>query len=288
MSNFVLMKYICKQMNLPCCQILYGSILEYSARSEIFRLITISNPATIILLIAIIFCTIRIIKRVRKSYTSTGRREMILFFYFYLYSITLEAINLTGFLSKFVPDATTYYTAVQLAFANTSVLALIIGSSFSSISILDYGFSAGKALKIGCFFALFVYVILSAFVLTTKNGLVLFLEIIVINSIFFLVYIFIQFKRLINKRREIWAYGNLTVAVSFFLMGTIPMFYGASIIAWLSDRYLDSLFFFHLFIFCAIIMVHKLWLSTSEDEEDCVPLKIRDLKTPDYNETRRK
>lgn len=88
------------------------------------------------------------------------------------------------------------------------------------------------------------------------------------------IFMIFQFFMLKKLKTDIWAYGTLLIGFVFFLFSVVTMFFGSVFVAFLSDRYLDGLFFYHLFVFCAIIMMHKFWLSVCENEAECGVLKI--------------
>lgn len=68
---------------------------------------------------------------------------------------------------------------------------------------------------------------------------------------------------------EIWVTGTLNIATLFMIIAIINLCVGGYFISWLSNGYLDSLFFFHLFSFCTVVMIHKYWLSICNDEAEC-------------------
>jgi hypothetical protein len=93
-----------------------------------------------------------------------------------------------------------------------------------------------------------------------------------LNTMSVIFYIMTQTGKLKKTNSDIWAYGLLSIIFLFYALSTVHMFVGAEIIAILTERNLDSLFFVSLFTFLMVMMVHKYWLSTCDFELECLSL----------------
>ncbi|EQB61631.1 putative glucose na cotransporter [Vairimorpha apis BRL 01] len=65
-----------------------------------------------------------------------------------------------------------------------------------------------------------------------------------------------------------------SIAFTFFMLSVVFLVVGSHLIAILTDKYLDNLFFYNLFVFCAVVMVHKFWLSVCDYEVECLLLEV--------------
>lgn len=260
----------CNQLPLPLCRALDKNCL-YTSRKAEFIDEKISSPSTVFLLAFAIFSIIHLIRRTRKYYTLFSKNEFVLFFYLYLSALFLE-ITLV---SNLVNEKTGYFGYVlvaQLSFGCTALTSLIIGNITSK---LFDNFQMIRSITVARILCLIYYVIVYAFLFVAvqnKNGTLLFIFLIFVNSGIVLAYLIYQVVLLRLIEAEVWAYGTLSIAVVFFSFACTFLFYGCNLVALLSERYLDGLFFFHLFIFCTVLMVHKYWYSISDNEIECADL----------------
>lgn len=281
-DDFINLKYICTQVDFPFCRVLSDVPCEFMGRTSKFGPIVFFSPTTLIALVLIILSILRIVKVVKSKYSGIGRKEFIIFLYLYMATITLDLILISNLLMEVLPDATyKILLSVQLGFVMTSIWSLFIGS------ILTYTFYKGSVITslllvkmssifyyIGCVTAMYIF-------LTLRLKIAFFAVLFVYNGVLLFLYFILQIGLLMQIDAEVWGYGTLFVGLIFFLGGITPIFYGSNIIALLSERYLDGLFFFHLFTFCSIIMIHKFWLSVYDDEAECTAILYEDTEDED-------
>ncbi|KCZ75979.1 hypothetical protein H311_03032, partial [Anncaliia algerae PRA109] len=228
------------------------------------------SPSTIVLLACAIITIMHLIRRTRKYHTLFSKNEFVLFFYLYLTSIFLDII----LISNYLKDNTTfmYVLIAQLSFSCTALVSLLIGNITSKLFDSIQAFRSITIARILCsIYFIIVYPFLFV-AIKNKNATLLFIFLVFVNLGIVLVYLIYQIILLRVSEAEVWAYGTLSVAVVFFSIGCTFLFYGSNIIAFLSERYLDGYFFFHLFIFCTVLMIHKYWYSISDNEIECADL----------------
>ncbi|TBU09098.1 catalytic subunit of chitin synthase III [Hamiltosporidium magnivora] len=266
------LNHTCSEINLPLCKVLKDTPCGYTGRSLPVFGTNLNTFFTIIILLAAMFCTFRMIKGANKKYSAVGRKEMVTFFYMYLATISLETVLVSGVLKK---NVLVYLTSLQLSFANSTVFCLFIGG-LTSTSLVDIGLLKSILIVRVVTFVYFVTSIVVIYMfLMAKNSFIICFFTFILNLGLAFLYLILQVLKLIRLDAEVWAYGTLIISALFFMSGILPLFFGSEYIALLSDRYLDGLFFFHLFIFCGIIMIHKYWLSVCENEAECISLIVK-------------
>lgn len=265
---------VCSQTDLPFCKVLVKSAATYTSRSFSMGKIRICSPSTLILLMTIIFCTLRMINNVKINFTALGRKEMKVFFYLYITSISFDMLLISKLFNLTNDSVYTVVLALQLALTNTCVFCLLVGS-FTTLYMISNRFMSGALITNVLSFAYFMSILpIIYFALVAKKYELFFIVIFACNTGMVVAFFLTQLLTLKILKTEIWAYGTILLGFLFFAMAVGPLFYGCDLLALLTERYFDGLFCFHLFIFCAIIMIHKFWLSTCENESECTPLKI--------------
>lgn len=269
-----MIQHICSEMDLPFCRVLETQPCNYASRTTKLLRIHIYSPSTLILLFTMIFCTIRMLQNVKHHYSAIGRKEMKSFFYLYLTSTIVDTVLISRVV-PLSPNVILLLVTMQLALASTTLFCLLVGSVTTLYMFTYHVFSGDVVTNVLSTAYLLVITPIIYTILIGKNWELFFVIVFLLNFLLVIAYVFFQFHTLKSLNTEIWAYGTLLIGFVFFIIGIIPLFYGSEFIAQLSERYLDGLFFFHLFIFCAIIMIHKFWLSICECESECTPLFVK-------------
>lgn len=272
MSSIINMERTCGELNLPMCKIITDKHCKYTSRAGDLDIVEVESPSAVALLSVALICSFRLLINTKRHYAAVGRKELAHFFYLYIGALAIDILLISGWqLEKYTH---VYLTTVQLSLANTAIFSLFLGG-LTSVVLSDVGILKSIVILRVASFAYFLVcgsVILSS--LVAKSGSVLFFFLLIINLVICTMYVVSQLALLIKNNSEVWAYGTLSIAAIFFSLGSTVLFYGSEHIAMLSERYLDGLFFFHLFMFCAIIMVHKYWLSICDFEAECASLVI--------------
>lgn len=265
--------HTCSEVNLPLCRIIKSDASKYVGRRGLVEIMDIESPATVAFLVFAVTCTLRLLVNTQKHYAAIGRKEFCFFFYLYLGSLLVDIPLVSGLTAE---DMSThiYLTTIQLSFACTALFSLLVGGITSSI-LTNIGFFKSivivRALSFG-YFLVSGSIILGG--LLADNGGLLFMILFALNALMAGAYVVTQFTLLVRMNSEVWAYGTLSIACIFFTLAVTILFYGSEPLAFMSDRYMDGLFVFHLFIFCTIIMVHKYWLSICDFEAECASIVV--------------
>ncbi|KAM0678022.1 Chitin synthase [Binucleata daphniae] len=272
------LKHTCTEVDLPFCKVLHDTPTEYAGRTTKILATRVSTPYTVLLLVTVVLFTIRMLKSVNTHYSAVGRKEMKTFFYLYIIAIIIDIVLISNVLEAVGKNLHLILVCLQLGFVGTSVFCLFIGS-VTTVCFFTYSrFSSTVVTRIAST-AYFIAIVSCLYVtLATKNSTIFFVLIFPVNLLWLFCYTCFQLYMMRQINSEVWAYGTLFIAGLFFFAGCIPLFFGCKYIATLSERYLDGLFFVHLLYFCAIIMIHKFWLSVCDDEVECTPMIIKNSK----------
>lgn len=256
------MSYTCTRINLPICRVFHKTGCLQNSRSVELPFFVLYSPATITFLITATLCAIHFLRATNRHYAALGRKEFALFFQIYILTLLCDIFLVS------TQSTNRAVILVEFCLASTCSATLFLGGLMPVI-FADVGFFKGIVVLRSCAFAYFLalLLILSA----APIGLMVFCALI-ISAIFVLLYGISQLILLVRSDAEVWAYGTLAVSSAFFLIGAIFLGIGAELATFLSERYLDGLFFFHLMMFCSVIMVHKYWLSICDFEAECAPL----------------
>lgn len=264
--------HTCAEVDLPLCRVIKSQACRYTSRKGSIGIMDVQSPSTVILLMVALLCSLRLLVNTKRHYAAIGRKELVLFFYMYIGCLAIDTVLISGV--ELDKNAYTYLTTMQLSLASTALFSLFV-SGITSVVFSDIGmFKSIVVVRVLSFAYFLVIGACTLAGLVSKNGMLLFFVHFVLNFIVSMCYIVSQLVLLAKNDSEVWAYGTLSVAAMFFVPAVTVLLYGAKHVAYLSERYLDGLFVFHLFMFCTIIMVHKYWLSTCDFEAECASLVL--------------
>lgn len=210
------------------------------------------------------------IGHVDSLYSSIGRGEMKTFFYLYIVSNTL--LLFIHCLEKMFDTASlVFLNILQTAFQSATFFSLFAGGlTIDKI----YGIFGMKSATFMQTLTTIYFVMISTFIyvfVSIKNreliSILIFIEIGCVLS-----YLLAQIRNLKKSKGEIWGFGVLTVIFMFFVISRLHIFFGAYIVASLSERNLDNMFFTTFYSFLVVMMCHKFWLSTYDFELECLAL----------------
>lgn len=265
-------RYICSQIDLPVCKALNIEPTIYnSAHTTIFEF-DLNCPYTLTLLIITVLCAYRMTLHVDSLYSSIGRGEMKTFFYLYMASNTFLILTLC-FENAFDDDSFRFFNVLQCSIQSTAFFSLFTGG-FTIDKI--YGVFGMKSDSFMQILSSIYFVVVTTFVyifIGIKNReLITILISIEIGCV--ILYLSAQIKNLKKTNGEIWGYGVLGVIFMFFMMSKVHTFLGADLVADLSERTLDNMFFNVCYTFLVVMMCHKFWLSTYDFEIECLSLGV--------------
>lgn len=264
--------HTCNEVDLPLCRVIKTHTCKHTSRKGPIGVMDVQSPSTVIFLLIALLCSLRLLVNTKRHYAAIGRKELVLFFYMYIGCLSIDTVLISGL--EMDRNAYTYLTTMQLSLASTALFSLFV-SGITSVIFSDIGVFKSIVVVRVLSFVYFLVVGASTLAgLVSKNGVMLFFVLFVLNFFIALCYLVSQLVLLIRNDSEVWAYGTLSVAAMFFAPAVTVLLYGAKYVAFWSERYLDGLFVFHLFMFCTIIMVHKYWLSTCDFEAECASLVL--------------
>ncbi|KAF9760939.1 Chitin synthase export chaperone [Nosema granulosis] len=269
----IVVDYICTQIDFPLCRFVSKEACKGMCRSEMIREARINSPTVLILLTVIIGLTTRMIKHVQNLCASIGRAEMSLFFTLYNLSNVLSLV-LMSLRHRLNERLMLLCTTAQLVFANSCIFSLLVGAITMDIFVTKFGLESTTILYLSVSIYGFINTIVIFFGLAIKEPISIFVLVFCCNLVFVYAYFILQVKKLNYNKGEIWAYGTLFLALVCFMISSMPIFIGSEMISILTDKYLDNLFFHQLFLFCAVVMIHKFWLSVYDYEVESYLLEL--------------
>lgn len=263
----------CSETNFSMCKYITDKVCVNASRRFVSHGIKIASPATVTLLVVILLFTARMIGHVKALCSSVGRKEMLTFFYLYSGSTVLEIV-LVGFKDAIPKPSHLFLTTAQITLYTSAFFSLFVGSITIDMFTGILGLRAISLLKI----ATSVYsACIGAMIFTglsTNTGDLVTVPFFLLNIVFFSFYLASQLRKLRKTNGEIWAYGTLSISLLCFITSNIITFIGSGLIALLTDRYFDNLFFYHFFILCTFVMIHKYWLSVYNYEVESLQLEV--------------
>lgn len=265
-------EYICSQVDFPICKALSIEPTKYASAEKSLGGAEFRSPYTLALLLVTTLCAVRMITHINSLYASIGRGEMRTFFGLYIFANVLQLL-LIGFENYLLGPLYMFITIIQTSLQSTMYFAL-----FTAGITIDriYGIFSMKSSVFMIVLTSIYLMIISSFVFmccTIGNEYVIIITF-SINIMSLIFYIFLQISKLKRTNSEIWSYGILAIIFLFCALATAHMFTGADLIALLTERNLDNLFFINLYSFIMIMMVHKYWLSTCDFELECLALHV--------------
>lgn len=262
------LNHTCSQVSYPFCRLITDAFNMYDAKPADLRGSKIENPATLALLLVEIFCTVRMILSTKFKYSNVGRKEIIFFFYLLLCSLIMQFFLVTKIFYSFHVIIQRLFVSAFISFVNTAMVSLVAGSFLSSSLTYSSNYSI-PILRTVCtivFVSLFIF--FSIFLRKTF-GFLLFVGFFSFNFLCSMSFFLILFLKLKKMKSDIWCIGSFYIAVFLYFLSVLFNFIGNFIIFKISNSYLDSLFFVNLSLFCSVLMVHKIWDSTNDTEEEC-------------------
>jgi len=265
-------RYICSEIDLPICRSLEIEPTRFNAFSTTFMKITLDSPYGLALLMISVICANRMISHVDSLYASIGRGEMKIFFYLYMISNSILMATLC-FGSALESGLLRISNVIQVSVQSTMFFSLFSGSLTIDKIYGIFGMKSSSVVQIlsTIYFAMigiFVYIFLAI-----GNGEVI-TVLISIETGCMLLYLGAQVRNLKKSRGEIWGYGVLFVIFLFFVMSKVHTLLGAHLVAMLTERNLDNMFFNICYTFLVVMMCHKFWLSTYDFELECLALSV--------------
>lgn len=220
--------------------------------------------------------TLIMLFHVRSKYTAVGRKEIVLFFYIYMFVELLGA-----FLdSSVIPTSNVVYpwfTAIYAGAIGALYWCLLVngfvgfqlyedGTPMSLWVGCDQRKSANaKFLRLSCLLVGGICFIVAAGTfqgwgtLNYQNTMGLFITYLVYPLIVVAIYIVSQFILVIRTLDDRWVIGDLLFGIGFYVVGCILLLAFSTTICDAISHYLDGVFFFTLCMLFTVMMVYKYW-----------------------------
>lgn len=265
-------RHICSQVNLTMCKVLKIEPTIYGAFDTTYFSLYVHSPYTLALLVITVLCALRMIAHVDSLYSSIGRGEMKTFFYLYIASNSLLMMSLC-FERIFEESFLKGMNILQASLQSTMFFSLLAGGITIDKIYGIMGMKSVNFMRILCM-GYFVLVFTFVYIFTSIKHKELITILMSIDIASVVMYIVIQANKLKKNNGDIWGFGVLGVTFMFFVMSVAHACTAASIVASLSERNLDNMFFVIMYTFLVVMMSHKFWLSTCDFEQECLTLII--------------
>lgn len=225
---------------------------------------------------------------VSSKYTAIGRKEIVMFFYIYMFASLLA----------FFLDSTVIPTSNDVYAWFTAVYAGTLGALYWCIVMNGLvGFQAWEdgtprslwLLRISClvvwavcfFVSIATFKSWASFDYTKPLGL--FVTYLIFPLVCVVFYIVSQLVLVIRTLDDRWVIGDLIFGIAFYAVGCILLVAFSNTICSAVSHYIDGVFFFTLCMLLTVMMVYKYWDSiTKEDLEFSVGSKqaVWEVKEP--------
>ncbi|KAK4056961.1 Chitin synthase, class 7 [Microbotryomycetes sp. JL221] len=237
---------------------------------------------------ALIMVTIMIL-HIRSKYTAVGRKEIVLFFYFY-FVIELLGIFLDSAIIPTNSNVYPWFAAVHLGLICATCWCLLV-NGFVGFQFAEDGTAMSlwslriSSLVIGLltgFFAIATFKNFAGFNSTKPTALWV-VEFIFTTSCI-VIYIILQFILVLRTLNDRWPIGDIIFGTIFFTIGQVILYGFSTTICDAVHHYIDGIFFQTLCTLFSVMMVYKYWDSiTKEDLEFSVGNKQSVWEIKDLN-----
>lgn len=266
--NILSLSLTCREVDYPFCHLITNSFNKYCAKPADLKIFYLHHPVTIALLIVEILCIIKMILHTKFKFSNLGRKEIIFFFYLLLTTLVLELFLATKAFQNFHIIIQRIFVSCFISLINTTSVCLLIGGFLASRLLYSSSHSI-PLIRVTCsvtFSASFI--IFSVF--TSKGmGIFIFLGCFLFSFICVFLFFILLCSMLRTNNSDIWSYYCLFISMFLFFLGIGFNFTGSLLFFYFNNSYLDSLFFINLLFFTSILMIHKLWDTINDTEEEC-------------------
>ncbi|KAL7418790.1 Chitin synthase, class 7 [Cryptotrichosporon argae] len=275
--------WVCERASLVVCPMLgtaNGIEPTCYARNVQLGSQVFFQPATCFIHIAALGMTAIMLFHVRSKYTAVGRKEIVLFFYFYMI-VELLALFLD---STVIPtDSVVYpwFTAVYAGLLGALYWCILI-NGFVGFQLYEDGTPMSLwSLRLSClvvwavcfFVSIATFKSFASFSNTKPTGL--FITYLVFPCAVAVIYIASQLLLVVRTLDDRWVIGDILFGVGFYVVGCLLLLAFSTKICDAVSHYIDGVFFFQLCMLFTVMMIYKYWDSiTKEDLEFSVGSKI--------------
>ncbi|BEI79861.1 hypothetical protein CcaverHIS002_0103900 [Cutaneotrichosporon cavernicola] len=275
-------EWVCERASLVVCPMLSETGIEptcYARNVQLGRQI-IFQPATCFVHIAALGMTLIMLFHIRSKYTAVGRKEIVLFFYIYMF-VELLAIFLD---STVIPTHHTVYPWFAAVYAGAigALYWCLLVNGFVGFQLYEDGTPMSLwSLRLSCLGIGGVCFVIAAGTfqnwgsLNYNNPIGLFITYLVYPLIVAVIYIVSQLILVVRTLDDRWVIGDIIFGVAFYVIGCVLLIAFSITICDAVSHYIDGVFFFQLCMLFTVMMIYKYWDSiTKEDLEFSVGSKV--------------
>lgn len=193
---------------------------------------------------------------------TTGRKEIITFFYLYFLLTIISLILDTG-VAPPGSSAYPYFVAIQNGLASATCISLMI-NGFVGFQLFEDGTPLSVWLLRSCsaiMFAITFLVSLATFkswgALGPTNTTGLFVVLYILSAIFLFIYLVMQVLLVLGTLQDRWPLGGIILGLAFFIVGQILLYQFGTDICEGCSHYVDGVCFATACNLFAVMMVYK-------------------------------
>ncbi|WWC58102.1 chitin synthase export chaperone [Kwoniella dejecticola CBS 10117] len=283
--------YFCEHAALVVCPLLgssQGTMATCYSRNVQLGSQIIFQPATCFVHIAALGMTAIMLFHVRSKYTAVGRKEIVTFFYMYMF-VELLAIFLD---SAIIPTSHSVYPWFAAVYAGAvgALYWCILINGFVGFQLYEDGTPISLwFLRLSClviwgicfFVAIATFKGFASFSYEKPTGL--FVTYLVFPAVCAVIYFVSQLLLVVRTLDDRWVVGDLVFMAGFYVCGILLLLAFSVTICDKVNHYVDGVFFFSMAMLLTVMMIYKYWDSiTKEDLEFSVGSKaaVWEVKDP--------
>ena len=191
-----------------------------------------------------------------------GRKEIITFFYLYLF-LTIASLLIDSGVVPQGSDAYPWFVAVQSGLTSAVCTSLLI-NGFVGFQLYEDGTTLSVWLLRSCSLLLFIVSFVVS-ILTFKgwaglgptNTVALFVVLYILNGLFLLIYVVMQIILVMFTLQDRWPLGDILFGALFFVAGQVMLYVFSDSLCEEVQHYMDGLFFATFGNLLAVMMVYK-------------------------------
>ncbi|CAD6572105.1 MAG: Chitin synthase, class 7 [Tremellales sp. Tagirdzhanova-0007] len=283
--------YICERAALTICPLLgtpLGVMPTCYSRNVQLGSQVIFQPATCFVHIAALGMTSIMLFHVRSKYTAVGRKEIVLFFYMFMF-VELLAIFLD---SAIIPTANAVYPWFAAVYAGAlgALYWCLVMNGFVGFQFHEDGTPMSLwFLRLSCLgvWGICFFIAVATFknitIFSYSHPVGLFVTYLMFPALCVIVYVVSQLILVIRTLDDRWVLGDIFFGTAFYVIGCVLLFAFSTKICDAVSHYIDGVFFFSLCMLLSVMIIYHYWDSiTKEDLEFSVGSKqaVWEVKDP--------
>ncbi|ORX87844.1 hypothetical protein K493DRAFT_237240 [Basidiobolus meristosporus CBS 931.73] len=267
---------LCNTLSLTLCPLVGPTTTRavpmcYSRNVDIGGFL-IFQPGSLAMYVVTLIMISIMIYNIKVKYTAVGRKEMVLFFYFFTMSTVLEMLLITGIIPT-GSNVYKYFTAAHLGLLSATVWCLLLNGFVgfqwaedgTPLSLWSMRLSSMLILGIVAFVSFATFENLFGF-FDSNKPLILWIVYFFFNGAAMCIYFILQVVLVVNTLDDLWPLGGVIFAAFSFVAGQVILLLFSLEICESTSHYLDGLFLEILCRLFAMMMIYKYWDSITRDD----------------------